>query len=335
MVEKRMSSTMKMGISFIVTLTHFLLYCFNVHSQNDYERLIRFYRYDGDYRCAFKFLNVWKYEKGYNYANEYELYEVCCPFNKTYIDFSLNIIPYKDNCCIYETDDPDRKHNAIQAGRKYNLHMGGPRLCSGLGIWDEFREWGSAWIKKKNESTYERYICSKSTFLDFDSTSWLIDGRVFYKDHTHNCSDPSKPHHIKVGYMGYSWCCGVDISDNYLVNPRFVCCGLAGSQSQRYSELSGELGWIGHGTPPCCRLQNEMQPCEPLVFASGISNPSSLNSHVCPPLSGMANITKDLGAEIPNYAPTYYAFKDKMEDLRSDPYTISYCLDVGPNYQYF
>lgn len=204
---------------------------------------------------------------------------------------------------------------------------------------------------------YNEYKCpsenkqySYSEVLSADSKySFRIHG---FTDLKENCADSSMKFQAKF-YSVYndeekvylfSWCCKKDIFKDYRLDPRKECCGLSGSMSPYASTSKGQVstisgnkkskisnGRILRDNPPCCRTQARKALCEPFTLLQ-TGNGQGKNSRDCPPLSGLANVTKNLKEDIPYFAPAYYAISKGAGKIR-ELSTMSTC--VLKDYKYF
>lgn len=104
----------------------------------------------------------------------------------------------------------------------------------------------------------------------------------------------------------FRWCCSKNILADYSIDPKQVCCGLAGSSSPNFFSKSE----INVDNPPCCRTLARQRLCEPLSYPKF---PSPVYNQECPALSGNVN-TKDLTEDMPLFAPRVYFHTGEFRD---------------------
>ena len=224
--------------------------------------------------------------------------------------------------------------------------VGGLRPCAGRMIMTTFvppKEKPQALdYRPENEDTLLEFIvqhkatpvfvCPKYTEINREAK--LVDNQGYHLISVvdgNKCKDSKKPWHVKwmgiaPGYkkLAYSWCCSQDIFSDYSLDPKKLCCGLSGAQSNYYAQGSQ----IMPDNPPCCRKteylfrSNTQSPlCEAYVW----NNPSKTSPYrTCPPSSGLYDVTPNLDEFLHRAGPAYYAFPDTAT-TSDDLYSESRC----------
>ena len=280
-------------------------------------------------RCIFNYLdavfNSAFQGQGTRYHNE--TYQICCPFNQPYVLFNPTKRSRK-NCC------------AIPSAREYSNLL--TRPCAFLNYFTFMRARVKNYVPSNDPAApYNKYKCLNDNRRDSDSFRRPRDDSLMQlvrgvTDKRENCADRRRRFQVKFYFTArtgisdtrnylYSWCCARDIFKDYTLDPRKECCGLSGSLSPFYSRIvdesrGGHPGVILRDNPPCCRTQARKELCEPLPLYDGVQ----FASRICPPFSGLANVTSNLMEDIPNFAPSYYAFKEGSVN-NYDLFTESRC----------
>lgn len=171
-----------------------------------------------------------------------------------------------------------------------------------------------------SDNSFNRKICSDVNTLE--PTGMLAPNQIIPLLSKKNCVDPGMQFHILFLKMIngtirklHDSCCDGDITSDYELNPREVCCGLSGSPSPYYGYLNGSSSEY----PRCCNSNDYRNTCDPANLArfTGGSDPFQK----CQPQAGLYNMTTLLSRNLPLYSPRYY-YKQ-----RTQPDRLSTCTN--------
>ena len=243
---------------------------------------------------------------------------ICCSPKMTQASMSINLSERKKNCCV----------------EKGSVTVGGLRPCPGQMFFTHF-EGNSEDIQVPSISLEGAFMpgprseCASSSKTKSKAATVDAGGyRLISFAEKDKCVDKKKPWHIKFvgvapGYrkFAYSWCCSQDIYSDYTLDPKSVCCGLSGAQSDRFTKGSN----IMPNNPPCCRHRGNQQDVRPLCEPFIMNNPSKNSPYrTCPPISGLNQITTNLDEKVPLFGPYSYAFPEKVS-TSTDLHSHSLC----------
>ena len=279
--------------------------------------------------CNLRYTSETQASKGNRYVQPKKNLTLCCAHQITASKLTLDMKKRDKNCCV-------EGNTAI---------VGGLRPCAGRMIMTTFIP-PTGKQKDLGNDPFDRLgpeIRPFAACLNYDKTNQtakLEDNQGYHLIPVvdgNKCKDSKKPWHIKwmgiaPGYkkLAYSWCCAKDIYSDYSLDPKTLCCGLSGAQSNYYAKGAQ----IMPDNPTCCRkidYGDGPKPfCEPYVLNSPSGNSPYLT---CPPPSGLYDVTPNLDEVVPRGGPYYYAYPDKVAST-DDLYTVSHC-NLGNKFKSF
>ena len=270
--------------------------------------------------CNLRYTSETQASKGNRYMQPEGNLIVCCAGQITASNLTLDMNKRDRNCCV-------EGNRAI---------VGGLRPCAGRMIMTTFippqKEPGYLGYTVFTLDVRPYYSCPNYTKLYREAKLVDTQGyRLIPVVDGNKCKDPKKPWHIRwmgiaPGYrkFAYSWCCSQDIYSDYSLDPKALCCGLSGAQSNYYATSTQLMP----DNPRCCRYFAGGKYAEgiaPFCETYLLNNPSKTAQYrTCPPPSGLYDVTPDLDELIPKAGPYSYAFPIDSVST-NDLHSVSLC----------
>lgn len=233
---------------------------------------------------------------------------VCC---KDKVDPSQIDIMKRDlNCCLYQGD---------------SCYYDGMRTCSYRICVARFPDSPATKVieNKDPDKMFIRKLCpdiqkpnNKGIILIYPESDELTG----YTDRSFPCKDQSMKVKITYRYTSLdndptliepimiNWCCSKDIFMDYTLDPKKLCCGLAGAGAPNFYPGA----YVHVDAPPCCRKIQNRIPCEPYVkeIKYKFQKKKIMFNQFCPLVSGRSDLTSNLKEVLPYFTPQYFALNN-------------------------
>lgn len=256
--------------------------------------------------------------------NKYPI-ELCCLPNVATPTVEYLSSSARASCC-------QQNSNSGQASHCPKLK--GHRACPEYNCLGKFNQNGKNFRQLK---TPPLFIACSDIYKSSDTGTIEKTDIIMYKG-SQSCADKSMNIliiSVKSGKQpdAYHWCCSKDITTQLDVDPKDVCCGLAGSQAPQYAgkPLSGRNATpVNLEGPRCCRKLQGESTCQFLDY--------STNFQRYFPCAGVAGSVKtaNLNENLPYLAPLHYFYYQDGSSPKAyeDPSKAYACDASGSKFLY-